>query len=66
MALLLLAGLAALLLQRRPRTANLVFRIGIVAGSGLAAWPAVAGLLPGGGSLPRALGPWFGLDPLSS
>jgi hydrogenase-4 component B len=66
MALLLLAGLAALLLQRRPRTANLVFRIGIVAGSGLAAWPALAGLLPGGGSLPRALGPWFGLDPLSS
>ncbi len=69
LALILLAGLGAFALERQPRRADQVFRYGVLAGSGAAAWPAVVLLLRGArssGVAERLPGGAYGLDLLSA
>jgi len=69
LAVVLLAGLCALGLERRARWADRVFRFGVLAGTAAAAWPAISILARAGKPLASRLPPSsapFGLDPLSA
>ena len=63
--LILVTGLAAFLLRKRPRTADPLFRAGVVAGALIAVWPALE-LLTSPAALVRTSGSWYGLDLLSA